>query len=56
MNEPAITVAARDGLLGREDNLRIAKREETALNAVVDLPRSQTNRQKLPAGAGGIAP
>ena len=55
MNDLAIAVAARDSLLRREDIPGIAKREETALNAPVNLLCSQISRQKVPAGAGGIA-
>ena len=56
MNDTAIAVAIRNSLLRRDDNLRIARREETALNTLVDLCCSQTDRQKPPVVAGGIAP
>ena len=56
MNDLAMTVAVRDSFLRRDGNLKIAKREEMALNTAVDLSCSQTSHQKLPASAGGIAP
>ena len=57
MNDPAIAVEMGDSLLQPDDNLRIAKRAETALNIPVELSCSQTDRQKLPVKwDGSIAP
>ena len=56
MNDLAMTMAVRDGVFRRDSNLKIAKREEMFLNALVDLPCSQTSHPMLPVLAGGIKP
>jgi hypothetical protein len=56
MNDLAMTAAVSDSVFWQDGNLRIAKREGMFLNALVDLPCSQTNHRVLPALAGDRKP
>jgi hypothetical protein len=56
MNDLATTMAIRDDVFRQDSNLKIAKMEGMFLNALVELPCSQTSHPVLQALAEGIKP
>ena len=56
MSNLALPVKVSNGLSRQDRNLKIAKREEMFLNAVVDLLCSQTSHPRPPALTGGVKP
>ena len=56
MNDLATTITVRDDIFRQDSDLKIAKGEGMSLNALVELPCSQTSYPVLPAVVGGVKP
>ena len=56
MNDLATTITLSDYAFRQESDLKIAKGEGMSLNALVELPCTQTSYPVLPALVGGVKP